>query len=111
MSVADRAEVTTPDSDTGPLMVVTFNLGPTPTYTSRPAVWVTGGRVAVDGFLSLTCVKKNGECDGPHTYGVSRDGDEVVVWRIGSDDAGPPRLAEERRQQAICRLMQKVAAS
>ena len=56
----------------------------------------------MDGFLTVTCVRANGTCDGPHTYGVVRDGDAVTVWRVG-DDGGHPALAAERRSVGLAR--------
>jgi hypothetical protein len=89
-------------------VVTAFNMGKTPTYVSRPAVWIPGGSLPVDGCLTISCVKKNGDCDGPFTYGVVRDGDTVTVWRIGGDDSGPPAVAAERTKQEAKRRPYRV---
>ena len=80
-----------------------FRLPATETYSRRLCVWVPGGTLSLDGFLTITCVKKNGTCDGPFTYGVMRDGCKVTVWRVDVDDNGPPVLAQAKRAQAMKR--------
>lgn len=72
-----------------------FNLGKTESYISRPACWIPGGSAACDGFVAITCVKRNGDCDGPHTYGVqrcqlARGRVEVTVWKLPAYDDDRP---------------------
>ena len=80
-----------------------FNMGATKAaYTSRPAVWIPTPRLATDGMLTGTGVKADGTCDGPHTYGVVRDGDRVTVWRVG-ECGGHPALAAQRRAAGLAK--------
>jgi hypothetical protein len=76
-------------SNVTPMNPTLFNLGKTETYISRPACWVPGGSLPCDGFVTVTCVKRNGDCDGPHTYGVKLDQlDRVTVWKLPDGDEG-----------------------
>lgn len=60
-----------------------FSLPGTDTYVRRVCVWVPGGSLPADGFVTISCVKRNGLVDGPTTYGVQRNGLRVTVWKLG----------------------------
>jgi hypothetical protein len=83
------------------MRVIPFRLTPTETYKERTCAWVDGLQVPCDGLLTVTCVKRNGDVDGPTTYAVERDRSfgqlaktvRVVVWKIGGDVAGPAAIA------------------
>ncbi len=83
------------------MTVIRFVLSATETYTARRCLWIPSPRLAADGFLTVTCVKKNGECDGPHTYGVKRDGPAVTVWKLPPEtDDLPAGLAAAKGKAA-----------
>ncbi len=83
------------------MRAIAFDLPATETYTARHCLWIPGGKLAVAGFLTVTCVKKAGDCDGPHTYGVTRDGGVVTVWKLPpvADDV-PAAVAAAKRKAA-----------
>lgn len=85
------------------MKAVAFKLTPTETYTARHCLWIPGGSLAPTGFLTVTCVKRSGECDGPHTYGVTRDGPVVTVWKLPPSNDGQPRAVAAARAKAATR--------
>lgn len=43
----------------------------------------------MDGFLTVTCVKANGMCEGPNTYSVQREGPKFTIWKSGDKKQKP----------------------
>lgn len=82
------------------MIVQSFDLGPTPTFKSRRAVWVGGVAGPCDGYLTITTV---GSTTSTTTYAVSALEGKVRFERVADADPDgvPAAIAEARRDRLV----------
>lgn len=75
--------------------VVSFALGPTPTYSERRAVWVPGGSTAWAGVVAVTTVGRRTETKA---YAVSAEGGRFLLQGLDESGAAPATVGGRNRR-------------